>query len=265
MQYGFIGCGNMGGAIVRAMSKTTHNISLSSKNGKRSRILADELGLRAANSNEDIARSCDCIFLGVKPQNMAETIKPIASILAKQKPMLVTMAAGLTTKSIRKMVDAEIGVVRIMPNTPVAVGAGLILYCANEYVNDKDLAQVIQDMKPCGTLDSIDENLIDAGCAVSGCGPAFVYMFIDALAKGGKSCGLNAEKARMYAEITCAGAAKLSQNQATNKTCEQLKNDVCSPGGSTVEGVRALEEENFAKSCENAVKAAYKRTKELGE
>ena len=150
-----------------------------------------------------------------------------------------------------------------MPNTPVAVGSGMILYCHNKLVNDEMLRAFLKDAQPCGLWDKLDEELIDAAGVVSGCGPAYMYMYMDALAEGAAACGVPKEKALAYAAATMIGAAKMVQQDG--RTPVELKNAVCSPGGSTLAGVKVLDDNAFDKIVMECVKAAYKRNQELGK
>ena len=261
MKYGFIGCGNMGGALARALSKTTTDILLTDRSGK-ARALARELGC-AYGTTEQAARECEILFLAVKPQMMAGVLEPLAPILGEKKPILVTMAAGLTTAQIEAFAEGTFPVIRIMPNTPVAVGKGMIPYCANSRVADAALAGFLADMAPAGRFDAIDEHLMDAASSLSGCGPAYVYLFLEALADGAVACGLPRQKALEYAAATLSGAAEMAL--ATGQHPGVLKDAVCSPGGSTIAGVRALEQHGFRGAVMDCVSAAYKRNQELGK
>lgn len=260
MKYAFIGCGNMGGALAKALSQTTTDILLSDQPEKAA-ALANTLGC-AHGTNTD-ATACQRVFLGVKPQMMADVLKPLQSDLAQHKPLLISMAAGLAIEKIEAMVGTRLPIIRIMPNTPVSVGKGVILYCCNDLVDDATLSDFLNDMQHAGILDPLDEKLIDAACAVSGCGPAFVYMFIEAIADGAVACGLPRDKALKYAAATLSGAAEMSL--VTQLPPQTLKDAVCSPGGSTIAGVRALEERGFRGTVIDAIIAAYKRNVELGK
>ena len=262
MKYGFIGCGNMGGALARALSKTTKDIMLSDYLPEKAKELASELGC-SFGTNEDVVNNCDRIFLGVKPQVMRETITEISDLLKNKKPLLITMAAGLKLKAITDFVGENLPVIRIMPNTPVSVGEGMILYCRNSLVSDGNLLSFVLDMKYSGTFDLIDEELIDAGCSVSGCGPAFMFMFIDAMSKAGASIGLSREQAIKYAATTMLGSAKLLLDSGKNP--EELKQAVCSKGGSTIMGVNTFEDGGLYELTKKAVNASFERNKELGK
>ena len=263
--YGFIGTGNMGGAIAKAVSKAVGgaNIALANKTKEKAQILADEIGAVVVD-NQYIAQNCEYIYLGVKPQMMAEMLDEIKDIIRSRKDevTLVSMAAGLTTKKISDMAGGDVAVVRIMPNTPVAIGKGVIVYCSNEKAKDKE--KIVADALVFGGLvDKIDEELIDIATVVMGCAPAFAALFAENLANGGEQNGLAKEKAILYAAKMMEGTASLMME--TGKQPDVLIKEVCSPGGSTIKGVESLIENGFEKIVKQAVDAPYKRTKELGK
>lgn len=262
MKYGFIGCGNMGGAIARALSNTTKEITLADKAIDKAQELAAELSIKCG-TNEEVIGSSDVVFLAVKPQMRQEVLDSLKGLLLEKRPVLVTMLAGTEIATLENQLGEKLPIIRIMPNTPVGVGKGLILYCRNEAVSDEVLHAVVADLQPAGYLDELAENLIDAGSSVSGCGPAYMYMFIEALADGGVACGLPRDKALKYAELTMIGSGELAFQ--SDKHPEQLKDEVCSPGGSTIMGVKALEEKGFRDAAISAVLAAHKKTKKLGK
>ena len=263
---GFIGTGNMGGALAEAAAKAmpAGSILLSNRTAAKAQALADKLGCNAA-AKEQIASECGFLFLGVKPQQMGALLGELSPILAQRKDefVLVTMAAGLTMQRIQTMAGGNYPVIRIMPNTPCGVGEGMIMYDKTENVSDDALALFLEDMRFAGLLDHLPENLIDAGSAVAGCGPAYAAMFIEALADGGVACGLPRQKALLYAEQMLLGTAKLAMETCLHPG--ELKDAVCSPGGSTIAGVRALEDGGFRSAVMDAVKRAYTRTQELGK
>ena len=261
MKYGFIGCGNMGGAIARALSKQTKDIALADRSG-RGKALASELGITYSD-NASIAEGCDRFFLAVKPHMMKDMLLPLRNTLARRKPLLITMAAGLEIQQIEEFAGVRLPIVRIMPNTPTAIGKGVIPYCRNDLVTDSLLADWLTDMRFCGLLDSLEERLIDAASALSGSGPAYMYMFIEALADGAVACGIPRAKAMEYAAMTMAGSAEMFLE--TKQHPGALKDAVCSPGGSTIAGVRALEQHGFRGAAMDCVIATYNRNKELGK
>ena len=260
MKYGFIGCGNMGGALATALSHTTKDIMLTDYDADKAASLAEKLGCKYGTS-EQVVTTCERIFLGVKPQVMASVLESLSSLLQKAKPTLITMAAGLTIERINALAGGDMPIIRIMPNTPVALGKGVILYTANQKVSAEILADFVKDMAPAGLLEETPEHLIDAGCSLSGCGPAFMYQYIEALADGAVACGLPRDKATRLAAATMEGAAAMVL--ATGKHPGQLKDDVCSPGGSTIMGVKALEDAGLRSAAISAVTAAYEKNKAL--
>ena len=261
MKYGFIGCGNMGGAIAKALSGSTKEIYLSDRSGKGAQ-LAKTLGCQYRD-NATIAQECDRIFLGVKPHMMQEVLAPLQPVLQKRKPLLITMAAGLEMEKIAEFAGGDLPVIRIMPNTPTAIGRGVVPYCRNARVDEEVLADWLEDMAPCGLLDDLEERLMDAASAISGSGPAYMYVFLEALADGAVACGIPRAKAYEYAAMTMAGAAEMFLQ--TKQHPGALKDAVCSPGGSTIRGLMALEQRGFRSAAMECVLATWQRNRELGK
>ena len=261
MYYGFIGCRNMGSAIAKALSRTTKQIMISDRSGK-AKALAAELGITYTD-NETILRECNRIFLGVKPQQMPAVLAALQPLLAEKKPLLISMAAGLTTGRIQELAGTDLPVIRILPNTPTAVGKGVIPYCCNALMDSATLESWCNDMQPCGLIDPLEEKLIDAASALSGSGPAYLYMLMEAMADGAVVCGLPREKALAYAAATMSGAAEMYLQ--TRQHPGALKDAVCSPGGSTIEGLKILEQRGFRSATIDCIQAAYNKNKELGK
>lgn len=263
--FAFIGTGNMGGALATAARKALpgESILLANRTPEKARALAEQLDARTAD-NLAAAREADYLFLGVKPQMMAGMLSGIREALqARTSPcVLVSMAAGLSIARIREMAGVDFPVIRIMPNTPAAIGQGVVLCCADG-ANVEQIQTFKTAMAGAGMLDFIDEHLIDAGSAVSGCGPAFVAMLIEAMADGGVACGLPRQKAQAYAAQTLLGTAALALR--TGQHPGAMKDAVCSPAGSTIQGVRALERGGFRSAAFEAVIAAYEKTLEMGK
>ena len=191
-------------------------------------------------------------------------LEPLRFILAERTKrfVLCTMAAGLPVARIQEMAGGDYPVIRIMPNTPASVGEGMIQYCSANVTAEEEAA-FCRLMAPAGRLDAVAEGMIDAASCVSGCGPAWVYQFIEALADGGVACGLPRAKAQEYAAQMVLGSAKLVLE--SGKHPGALKDAVCSPGGSTIQGVRVLEEHGLRGAVMDAVLAAYDKTKEMGK
>ena len=258
---GFIGTGNMGGALARAACKSvpSDQVFLSNRTAEKARLLAAELDCRVTD-NEAIAQNADLIFLGVKPQYMEELMAEICPILEARESrfLLVSMAAGLTIPRIRELAGKNYPVIRIMPNTPSAIGEGMVFYDCSENVTKTEEQVFLEPLAGAGRLAPLADRLMDAGSAVAGCGPAFADMFLEALADGGVACGLPRALALESAAQMMIGTAKLMLE--TGKHPGELKDAVCSPGGATIQGIRALEEAGFRGAVMDAVIAAWEKS-----
>lgn len=261
---GFIGCGNMGGAVARAVGAggAAEQILLADQMRDKAESLAQSLKNAAASDNMEIARECDLVFLSVKPQTLAGMLSEIQSVLSARKDrfVLCTMAAGIPCAKIREMAGGDYPVVRIMPNMAVSVGKGVIQFCTVD-VTDAETNAFLRALRCAGDLYALPEGLIDAASAISGCGPAFAFLFCEALADGGVACGLPRDKALAFAAGMLEGAAALAK--ASGQHPAILKDAVCSPAGTTIQGVRTLEERGFRGAVMDAVIASYNRTLEL--
>ena len=264
--FGFIGTGSMGGALARAARKVLSGdqILLSNRTAAKAEALAAELQCRAVD-NAAAAREADYLFLGVKPQMMAALLAELQPVLSARRDrfLLVTMAAGLTIADIQRMAGGDYPVLRIMPNTPAAIGEGMVLYAPGAGVTEAEVQTFLDAMAGAGRFSPLPEKLIDAGSAVAGCGPAFVDLFIEALADGGVACGLPRAQALEFAAQMVAGSARLVLESGQHPGA--LKDAVCSPGGTTIQGVRALEEHGFRAGAMSAVMATYEKTLALAK
>ncbi len=263
MQYklGFIGCGNMGGALIKAAAKTLDGKEIAACDYSLEKVQALEMELGIVGVDvQEIAQNADFIVLGVKPQVLDDVLAPIAEILRNRSSVtLVTMAAGRSIASVQACVGSPLPTIRIMPNTPVAVGEGMILYSLSR-VSQETHAAFLEYFQAAGKFDLIPEEEIDSGSALSGCGPAFAYAFAEGLIKGALESGVPADKATLYSAQTMKGAAEML---LTFGNPDALKKAVCSPNGTTIEGVKTLDEQRFDEVTASAVRASYKRTLEL--
>lgn len=262
---GFIGTGNMGGALARAAAKaiSPSSVYLYDRFTEKADALAAELGCKSVSL--EAVSQCSFIFLGVKPQMMEELFRELSPILKKRQNefVLVSMAAGVTMGRIQELAGETYPVIRIMPNMPVSVGAGMIQYDATENVTESHLKCFLDCMAYAGALDKLPEELIDAGTSVASCGPAFAFLFMEALTEGGVACGLPREKAMLYAKQMLLGSAKLALESSQEPAA--LRQAVCSPGGSTIEGIYALQNGKFPETVAEAVMASFRRNQELGK
>lgn len=266
---GCIGVGNMGGAILTAICRKLpeEKVYICDKDAGKTADFQKKFGCIPTDSRS-LAQTADTVFLGVKPQFMESMLEEIRDILTARQnagnpPVCVTMAAGLTAAAIREMIGADLPIIRIMPNMPVAVGQGMILYDCTENVTEEALADFCAMLSLAGRLDRLPEHLIDAGSAVSGCGPAFLCLVLEAMADGGVACGLPRQKALEYAAQTMAGTAL--QMLESGKHPGVIKDEVTSPGGTTIAGIRAMEEAGVRSGMMEAVIAAYEKTRKIGK
>lgn len=261
---GFIGTGNMGGALILAAANgsTEKELLLADKIPEKAAALAEKTGGKLCGS-KTVAMEADYIFLGVKPQMLGKLMEEISPVLAERKNrfVLVSMLAAFTCERIQKAAGGDYPVIRIMPNTPASIGEGMILYAPNEKVTAEEMDFFLSSLEKAGRFSPLAEKLIDAGASVAGCGPAFVDLFVEALADGGVACGLPRAQALEFAAQMVAGSAKLILE--SKKHPGQLKDEVCSPGGTTIQGVRALEKGGFRSAVTEAVIAAYEKNFEL--
>lgn len=263
MKVGFLGGGNMGGALLKAVALVHQpsDILLYDPDKTKAALLCQQCGATMAAATQ-VAGEATFLFLAVKPQVMATALLPIQKTLAERKTpvILVTMAAGISIDALQGMAGGLYPTIRIMPNTPAMVGEGMILMCAKQ-VSEEQLAQFRSLLSKAGVLDMVAEPVIDIGGALSGCGPAYVCLFAEALADGAVACGLPRQKADLYAAQTLLGTAKMLLQTQSHPGA--LKDAVCSPGGTTIAGVRALEEHGFRAAAMDAVIAAYEKTMQM--
>ncbi len=265
----FIGCGNMGQAMALAALKTTpaEDILLTNRTLQKAVDFAVPHGMTVCRTNAEAAEKAEIIVLCVKPQMMAgvmaEIKAPIAACLAKGEPkVMVTVASMLSIAWYYEqlgLVPAQMPFVRTMPNTPVAIGKGTILCATNDEASAAAAQRVMQLFAAAGTFETVPENLINAAGTLGGCTPAWTYMFIEALADGGVMSGVPRKQAIRLAAAAVQGAAALVLE--TGKHPEQLKDEVCSPAGTTIEGVKALEEGGFRNAAFEAVLRAVEKGK----
>lgn len=266
-KYGFLGTGNMAAALITAAAKggCGPDCLLTNRTRAKAEALAAEYGCAVASGNLEVAETCEYIFLGVKPQMMAGVLAEIAPVLQKRMDgfVLVSMAAGLTIDTLKRMVGFDAPVVRIMPNTPCAIGMGVVLVTPDNTAAPAQVDEICNVLNAAGAIDRVDEKTLDAGSVVAGCTPAWAYLFIEGLADGAVEAGIPRPQALAYAAKAVEGAAALVLESGRHPG--QLKDAVCSPGGSTIAGVHALERAGLRAAAMDAVKAAFDRTNEMAK
>lgn len=260
---GFIGVGSMGGALLDACAKKIDGKDIIIADFDKVKLdrFTGKYGCTAASSSE-VAAQAEYIFIGVKPQMASDAFDGIRNDLAarENKPVIISMMAGVTMERVREMSGCGCPVIRIMPNVCASVGEGMIL-SSHLGVADEAVGEFRDFISGAGKLDFVPEKLIDAGTAVQGCGPAYVCLFVEALADGAVKCGIPRAKAYEYAIQTLKGTAALLEESGKHPAV--VKDEVTSPAGSTIEGVEALEEHGFRYAVMDAVVRAYEKNVKL--
>ncbi len=255
MKYGFIGTGNMGGALAKAVArKYASDVLLYDKAVEKAQALALETGAKAVDYSALVQES-DYLFIGVKPYLVTQVLGQVNNALNGRKPVIVSMAAGISVAELSEMIDLPI--IRILPNTPAVVGKGLTLAAKNDQVTEEMTAVFLDAMTLSGDVMWMEENVFDGAGTVASCGPAFAYMFMEALSDGAVYCGVPRDKAMLCAAQMVVGAGEMLKQSGMHPGA--LKDAVCSPGGSTIEGVRTLEENAFRSAVTQAVINAWKK------
>jgi len=264
MKVAFIGLGNMGASLAKAVAKEVASTDLLLVNRSPQKVEEFIRQYGGTGSNlEQVFQEAEVIFLGVKPYQICPLLEEYQDILGQRSNLLlVSMAAGLELEQMASVVKNErVGLIRIMPNTPVAIGQGVISLTRSQAVTDQQLAQVNQLLAGAGALYEIEEKLMHAYTGISGSLPAYVYMFMEALADGGVLEGMPRDKAYKIISQAVLGSAKMLLEM--EKHPGQLKDEVCSPGGTTIEAVRALENGNFRGNLIEAVVACTEKSKRM--
>lgn len=262
----FLGGGNMAYAMIRGLLErgftSRERIRVTEPRPERRAELEAELGVLTGDDNVSAVRSADVVVLAVKPQVIDAVLAEIAPVVG-DRVLVVSIAAGISLTRLESALGPDTArVVRTMPNTPALVGASATGLAAGRHATASDIATVRAMFEACGVVAVVPESQLDAVTGLSGSGPAYVYLFIEALADGGVRAGLPRDAALMLAAQTVAGAAKMVLD--TKQHPGVLKDQVTSPGGTTIAGVHALERAGFRGSVIDAVKAASDRSAELG-
>ncbi len=262
----FLGSGNMAEALVKGLlasgTAQEDEITCAEPRADRREDLRKRYGVEVSADNVATAERADIVVLSVKPQIMDLLLEEIAPAIDHRK-LVVSIAAGVPIASIAGKLGAGVRIVRTMPNTPALVGAGATALARGAHATDQDLAQALSLFEAVGTAVVVDEPLLDAVTGLSGSGPAFVFLAIEALADGGVKVGLTRQVAMTLAAQTVMGAAKLVLESGEHPG--RLKDQVTSPGGTAIAGVHALEQGGFRSALIAAVEVATRRSKELGQ
>lgn len=267
MKIGFIGIGNMGGSILAgyAASETSSDKELMAfdKNEEVcSKAKSNIPQLTICADGKELVREADVILLGVKPQIMGPVLEEIAGEYNKES-LVISMAAGVNISFYEKYFGNDAKIIRIMPNLPAKVGAGMISVSRNDNVTEEQFKLAMEIFGSVGMAEEVDESMIDCVIGVSGSSPAYTYMYIQALAEAAVANGMDAEKARVFAAQSVLGAAKLVLE--SSESLDQLRINVCSPNGTTIEAVNKLFENGFQDKVKEGFQAAVDRSIEMGK
>lgn len=262
---GFIGAGNMASAIIAGMCKAEFvkrgEIAVFDLDSSKTDLLKENYGVTVKSSAGEIAESCDKIVLAVKPNVIASVLADIDSVVKEKNPLFISIAAGKTTEYLRSCVSFEGKFIRVMPNINALVGAAVSGICGTENVSDVDMSFAENLCECFGTAVKIDEKLFPIFSAIGGCSPAFTYMYIDALARAAVKNGMPKAQALEVAAQSVLGSAKTVLESADHPW--SLVDRVCSPGGTTIEGVASLQRDGFEAAVMNAVQASFDKDKRV--
>jgi pyrroline-5-carboxylate reductase len=259
---GFIGVGNMGTAIIKGLAAQKLAVHGCDLDTGKLESLAKEVGLKPEASPRDVARACRYVILAVKPQHLAAVVKDIAPELTAGH-CLLSIAAGVTQDTLRTLSGGRCPVVRIMPNTPALVGAGVFALCFDDPSLDDERRDFVRAMHaPLGQVHELPEKLFDAFTSVAGCGPAYVFYVMDAIVEAGVNLGLPRAQSTQIVKALFSGSAKLAEESDLH-LCE-LREMVSSPAGSTIRAMIHMDRTAVRGSIIDAVSEAFERNVELG-
>ncbi|QLH74629.1 MAG: pyrroline-5-carboxylate reductase [Methanomassiliicoccales archaeon] len=265
MKIGFLGAGNMAEALMKGLMAAKladpEELIASEIWGPRREFIHKTYGIKVTDSNPEVVRSADVVILAVKPQQVPDVMRDVKADM-DGRHLLISIAAGVKISTIEGMLDPAVRVVRVMPNQACLVGASASAFSKGRSATKEDMALVQRILDSVGIAYPVEEKLLDAVTGLSGSGPAYVYMMIEAMADGGVLSGLPRDVAVMLAAQTLLGSAKTVLE--TKKHPGELKDMVASPAGTTIEGIRVLEEGGFRGLIIDAIEAGAKRSAELG-
>lgn len=263
---GFIGTGNMGRAMVKGLAQSglyqQQDLYIYDRNLTVAKELARDLGIQSTETPQALVKACDRIIFAVKPNVLPTVLRALVPEVTADK-VVISVAAGISLEKLASILGADHKIVRVMPNTPALVGMGMSAVTQNDQVTQAELAEVLAIFASFGKAEAVSESLIDAVVGVSGSAPAYVYLFIEALADGAVMEGMPRAQAYEFATQTVMGAAQMVLE--TGQHPGELKDMVCSPGGTTIAAVKTLEEAGFRAAVIQAVQVAAEKNREMAE
>lgn len=263
MRIGFLGTGNMGAAIIKGYLSThvneSSNIFAFDQAADKLQVLSDDLGIIACSCPAQLMEHSDVVVLAIKPNNF-DTVIPEISSCYRPDQVLVSIAAGISMDYIEKLMEKDgVKIIRVMPNTPAMVNEGMSALCRNGHVTDEEFIPVLELFRSVGKAEVVEEMLIDTVIGVSGSSPAYTYMYIEALIDAASANGMEREQAKIFAAQAVLGAARMVLETGINPVT--LRENVCSPGGTTIEAVKVLQHNGFHDDVKEAFQAAVNKSK----
>ncbi|PGS54749.1 pyrroline-5-carboxylate reductase [Bacillus sp. AFS041924] len=263
---GFIGCGKMAQAMIGGLIESNviekNQIYVSARSNETLVKIKDLYNVHTLNNNVDLAQQVDYLFLAVKPDLYPTIIEEIKEVVSSST-VIITIAAGITLEGVEKSFGKEVKIVRTMPNTPSLVREGMSALCHNQIVTENELNEVMEIFNSFGKCELVNEKLMDAIPAVSGSSPAYVYLMIESLADGAVLQGIQRNQAYKLAAQAVLGAAKMVLE--TELHPGELKDQVCTPGGATIEAIAELEKQGFRSSIISAMERCTEKSISLGK
>lgn len=266
MKFGFIGAGNMAGAIIKGMTIGTHSydgkdIYITSKTVTSAANLAELCGATALADAVQVAAASDVLVLAVKPHVLPTVLPALQAEIAAKKPLVISIAAGKTLDYLASLLPAGTAIVRVMPNINAKIGASTSGFCANAFVTEEQKAIAKEMFATIGTVIAVEESQFGIFSALAGAAPAFAYLYMDALARAAVQAGMPKQQALEIAAATVAGSAEMVLTSGEHPMA--LVDQVCSPGGTTIEGVLALQENGFASAVTKAFAAVLEKDNQI--
>ena len=262
MKIGFIGCGNMGGTMIRAMLDAgkcaPEDMMASNHSEEMLQRRKAQTGIRVTTDNREVAAFAEILFLAVKPQYYEAVITEIRDLVTADQ-LIVTVAPGKTLAWVAGAFGRDLKIIRTMPNAPALVHAGMTALCPNARVSEEELAMFRELCGSFGNTEVVEESLMDVATAVGSSSPAYVFMFIEAMADGAVSAGMSRASAYKFAAQAVLGSARMVLD--TGRHPGELKDMICSPGGTTIEAVRVLEEKGMRSAVFEAVRACVEKSR----
>lgn len=266
MKYGFIGAGNMAGAIIKGMTVGTgsfngSDIYVYDLHRPAAEKLAQTCGINVCRSTDEVIEEADVLILAVKPNVMADALTPVRETILKKSPLVISIAAGKSLEFLENLLSPELSIIRVMPNINAKVGCATSAFCATASVTDENKETVKALFSTVGSITELPEKLFGIHGVIGGAAPAFAYLYIDALARAAVKAGMPKKQALELTAQTVLGSAKMVLESGDHPW--ELIDQVCSPGGTTIEGVCALEANGFEAALCKAFDAVYDKDKRL--